>query len=333
MYAGTPGVCHAGPPSKKNSSWRVHAIDAMSANKRPSQGPHAHTTASASSRAPSSSRARGPSGSARACSSVAPCASAWRASARVARWARSTPASGSTRMKASPAGSKLTEQADAGVRLEPLVRDALRGQLDRRLGLPAVLRAGEPAHTGLDHQILARLGLELAPQGAGAARGRRVVRVRAVPAADQARLAARGRRESPGANWSTSVTSLPCARATTRASRRKSPAPTITALPMARTLARPRSLAWRRVPAAVLLAARPPARPRARRRRGGDVRALRARRRRSRWSASATPPRRAACSSSGRSTGRRRAVTPSSPGCGGSPAGRRPAVARADGQS
>ena len=76
--------------------------------------------------------------------------------------------------------------------LEPLHRDALGRQ--RALGrrVPAVLGVGEPGDAPHEHQLLAALGLKLAPQRARAPGHGRVVGVGAVRGADQARLAARG---------------------------------------------------------------------------------------------------------------------------------------------
>jgi hypothetical protein len=90
------------------------------------------------------------------------------------------------------------EQARALLRRQPLVRDALSLQRRDRPRLPAVVAAGEPAQAALDQQLLAALGFELAPERAGAPRRGRVVVVRPVAAADQARLAARRRARVAG---------------------------------------------------------------------------------------------------------------------------------------
>ena len=60
------------------------------------------------------------------------------------------------------------------------------------------LAAGEPHQPALDQEVRARLGLELAPERAGAARRGGVDRVGAVAAADQPRLAAGGRARVAG---------------------------------------------------------------------------------------------------------------------------------------
>ena len=77
----------------------------------------------------------------------------------------------------------------AGV--EPLRRDALRGHRALGLRLPAVGALGEPRHAALDQQVLAALGLQLAPQLPRSARGTGVVGLGAVRAPVQPRLAAR----------------------------------------------------------------------------------------------------------------------------------------------
>ena len=89
--------------------------------------------------------------------------------------------------------AEAREQPPGGGRIEPLARDALRGHGPLGGRLPAVLAVGEPGHAALLHQRLARLGLELPPQGAGAARARGVAGIRPVGGPDQPRLAARGR--------------------------------------------------------------------------------------------------------------------------------------------
>ena len=140
----TPACRQAGPPSKKNSSWRVERIATCSPNSRPSHAPHAHTTTSASSTRPSSSRAAAPVGrGARPRTSARRARRPARASARTARCARRTPASGSCSRNASPAGSKLgNRRAPAsgasrsyGIPARPASRSSR---------LPAVLAVGEP---------------------------------------------------------------------------------------------------------------------------------------------------------------------------------------------
>ena len=89
-------------------------------------------------------------------------------------------------------------QARALLGREDGVGDALRLEAPRRGGFPAVLAAREPGQPALDEQLLAALGLELAPQLARPPRRRGVAGVRAVAAADQARLAARAGRDVAG---------------------------------------------------------------------------------------------------------------------------------------
>ena len=167
-------------------------------NSAPSQAPHAQTATSASSVRPSSSRTRSPSGVATARTTSAPCAAARRASARVARCARSTPASGSCSRKASPPAPKLGKKRSpsAGSSRAQGIPCVAHGRGAGRL--EPVLRVRHPDEPALDHQLLAALALELAPERAGAPRGRRVRGVGAVPAADQPRLAAGGRARVAG---------------------------------------------------------------------------------------------------------------------------------------
>ncbi len=92
-----------------------------------------------------------------------------------------------------PGGGVAREQPRARLRREPLVRDPLLLEDGDRLRLPAVLAMREPRQAALDQQLLAALGLELAPERPRAPRRGRVVGIRPVAAADQARLAAGGR--------------------------------------------------------------------------------------------------------------------------------------------
>ena len=107
----------------------------------------------------------------------------------------------------------------------------------------AALCASQPSsrwanqRAALDQQLLAGLGLELAPERAGAARGRRVAGVGTVAAADQPRLAARGRARVAGLEL-VDERDLRAARASRQASDAPNvPAPTITALRIGGTVA------------------------------------------------------------------------------------------------
>ena len=158
-----------------------------------SQPPQAHTTASASRRSPPSDdrvalRPRAPAHDARAVRGGL----RGRAS-RIARCARSTPASGSWSRNSRSSPRKLGNSRAPSSTLSRSTGMSCARMVRSRRGLPAVGAAGEPHEPALDQEVRARLRLELAPQRAGAARRRRVVGVVAVAAADQARLAARGR--------------------------------------------------------------------------------------------------------------------------------------------
>ena len=166
---------------------------------RASQPPQLHTIRSASSTVPSSSCTVPASGVARERTTRAPRAAACAASVCTARCARRTPASGSCRTQARSSTPSDGNSAAASSTDEPLRRDAEAGQRRART------RASQPSSRCANqltphslHQVGAGLGLELAPQRAGAARHRRVVGVGAVRAADQARLAARRRARVAG---------------------------------------------------------------------------------------------------------------------------------------
>ena len=109
---------------------------------------------------------------------------------------------------------------------EPLDGDAERAQRAVRGGLPAVLAVREPHEAAAHDELLAGLRLELRPQRPRPARGRGVVDVLAVPQRIRRDSPPEVARGSPGANWSTIVTSWP-ARASHHASEApKLPAPT-----------------------------------------------------------------------------------------------------------
>src|SRR5262249_17258717 len=90
-------------------------------------------------------------------------------------------------------GAETGEEPGGGRRVEALAGDALRPDRPLRLGLPAVVAVREPRDAALDEEVGSRLGLELAPERAGAPAQRRVVVLVAVADADEARLAAGGR--------------------------------------------------------------------------------------------------------------------------------------------
>ena len=158
-----------------------------------SQPPHAHTTASASRRSPASPTTTvAPSGVARPRTTRAPCARARRGE-RLGRALGAQHAGlGLVEQELEVLAAEAREQAPALLDSQPLDRDALGAHRLLRRRLPAVAAAGEPDEPALDQQVRARLGLELAPQRARAARRGGVAGVPAVAAAVQARLAARG---------------------------------------------------------------------------------------------------------------------------------------------
>ena len=94
------------------------------------------------------------------------------ASARTARCARTHAGLRLEEHEREVVDAEAGEQPRRLGRVEPLRRDALRGHRALGLGLPAVLALREPRHAALDDQLLAALGLQLAPQRPRPARGR-----------------------------------------------------------------------------------------------------------------------------------------------------------------